>query len=114
MDGFNHVGVAREGLPRRRLVSPQERGHVVLLCLQSREWEPRERLFEVAPDAFNRAQLGTVRGPKHQTDGRGEAEPLGCMRAPGVQEQELDAVRAGVRQGVDEELHALSVQRRQL
>jgi hypothetical protein len=114
MDGFNQVGVAREGSQRRRLVSPQECGHVVLLGIQRRKLEPRERVFEVAPDAFNGAQLGTVRGQEHQADVRGEAEPLGCMRATVVQEQEIQAVREGLRKGVDEELKAISVQIRQL
>jgi hypothetical protein len=114
MDGFNQVGIARQGLQRRRLVSPQERGHVVLLCLQSRKLEPRERVFEVAPDAFNGAQLGTVWGQEHQADVRGGAELLGCMRATVVQEQEIQAVGEGLREGVDEELKAVSVQIRQL
>ena len=114
MDGFNQIGVAREGLQCRRLVSPQERGHVVLLGIQSRKVEPRERVFEVAPDAFNGAQLGTVRGQEHQAHVRGENEPLGGMRATVVQEQEIQAVREGLRKGVEEELKAISIQIRQL
>jgi hypothetical protein len=114
MNGLNQVGVVREGVQRRRLVGPQEHGHIVLVCIPRWEMEPRERVFEVAPDAFNGVQLGTVRGQEHQADVCREDEPLGGMRATVVQEQEIQAIREGLCKGVDEELKALGVQVRQL
>jgi hypothetical protein len=80
MNSLNQVGLAREGLQPCRLVGPEARGHVVLLCIQSGKLELRERVFAVAPDAFNGVQLGTVWGQEHQADVRGEDEPLGGMR----------------------------------
>jgi hypothetical protein len=49
----------------------------------------------------------------NQAHVRGEDEPLGCMRATVVQEQEIQAVREGLCKGIDEELKALGVQIRQ-
>lgn len=60
LEGLNQVGIAREGLPRRRLIGPEERGDIVLLGVQSREVEPGKRVFEVPPDPLERVQLRTI------------------------------------------------------
>jgi hypothetical protein len=72
--------------------------------------EPRERVFEVAPDPLNGVQLGTIGRQEDQAHVGREGEPLGCMRAAIVQQPEIQAVGEGRCEGVDEQLKALGVQ----
>jgi hypothetical protein len=62
MNGFDEIGIARESLQGDRLIPPEESGDVVLLHIPIGELEPRQRVFEAAPDPLNRVQLGTVGG----------------------------------------------------
>ena len=97
-----------------RLISLKERGNIVLLRLKRREVEPRQRIFEVAPNALHRVQLRTIRRQEHQAHVGWEGQGLGGMRPTVVQEQQIQALREGLRKGLDEELEALGVQIRQL
>jgi hypothetical protein len=110
MNGVDEIGIARERLQGNCLVPSEEMGDVVLLRIQSGELEPRQCIFEVAPDSLDGVQLGTVGGQEHETHVRGEPEPLSSMRATIVEEQEIQAGRESRREGVDEDLEAFRVQ----
>ena len=114
MNRLNQVGVAREGLQRRRFIGPEERGYIVLLGLQRREVKPGERVFEVSPDPLNRVQLWAIGRQEHEAPVGREGEPLGGVGPAVVQEQEIQAVREDLGEGIQEELEALRVERRQL
>ena len=73
-------------MQRRRLLSPAECGPGVLLCLQRRTLEPRERVLEVAPDPFEGVELGTIGRQAHETHVVWEGQALGGMRPTVVQE----------------------------
>src|ERR687891_111992 len=113
MNGLHEIGVGRERLERGSLIPLEERGHVVLLHIEVGKLEPRERVFEVTPDPLDGVQLGAVRWQEYQTYVGGEREPPGGVRATIVQEQEVEAIRKGRREGIDEELEAVGVQRGQ-
>jgi hypothetical protein len=85
-----------------------------LLCIESRKLEPRERVFEVAPDPFDGVELWTLGRQEHETHVFREGQTLGGMRPTVVQQQAIQALRDGLRKGIDEELEHLSVQIRQL
>jgi hypothetical protein len=110
MNGVDEIGIARESLQGDRLVPSEEMGDVVLLHIQIGELEPRQRIFEVAPDPLDGVQLGTVGEQAHETHVSREQEPLSGMRATIVEEQEIQAVRESCREGVDEDLEAFRVQ----
>jgi hypothetical protein len=110
MNGLNEIGVVRKRLERGRLIALEERGAGVLLHSQVGKWEPRERVLQIAPDPLDRVQLGAVRRQEDQAHVGGEREPPGGMRATIVQEQEVEAVRKGRREGIDEDLEACGVQ----
>jgi hypothetical protein len=110
MNGLNPVGVAHEGLQRRRLIGPEERGQIVLWRIPRRTLALRKRVVQLAPDPCNRVQRWTVWGQADEAHVRGADEPLGGVRATVVQEQEIQAVREGLCKGIDAELQALGVQ----
>ncbi len=110
MDRLDEIGVAREGLQRGGLIPPKERRQIVLLRVQSGEVEPRERVFQVTPDPLDGVQLGAVRRQGYQAHVGWGRKPLGGMRATIIQQQEIEAVRKGRREGLDEELEAFGVQ----
>lgn len=114
MNGVDERGIARERLQGNGLIPLEELGDVVLLRIQSGELEPRQGIFEVAPDSLDGVQLGTVGGQEHETHVRGEPEPLSRMRATIVEEQEMEAVGKGVGEGIEAELEPLGVEIRQL
>jgi hypothetical protein len=113
MNRLDEIGVAREGLQRGGFVPAEERRNIVLLHIQRGELEPSQRVFQVAPDPLDRVQLRTIRWQEHQAHVGWQREPLGCMRATIVQYQEIEAVRKGRREGIDEDLEAFRVQIRQ-
>jgi hypothetical protein len=86
MNGLHEIGIPGERLEGSRLIRLKERGQIVLLRLKSREVEPSERIFEVAPDSLHRVQLRTIRRQEHQAHVGWEGEVLGCMRPTVVQE----------------------------
>ena len=110
MDRLDEIGVAGEGLQRGGRRPLEERRERVLLPVQCGKLEPRECVFQVAPDPLDRVQLGTVWRHEDQAHVGWERKPLGRMRATMVQPQEIAAVREGRREGIEEELEAFRVQ----
>jgi hypothetical protein len=110
MDRLDEIGVAREGVQRGGLIPPEARRNIVLLPVQSGELEPRERVFQVAPDPLARVQRGAVRRQAYQAHVGWEREPLGGMRTAMVPQQEIEAVSKGRREGIDDDLEAFRVQ----
>jgi hypothetical protein len=110
MNSLDEIGIPRERLQRGSLIPLEERGEVVLLHIQGGKLEPCEPIFQIAPDALYGVQLGAIRRQEDQAHVGGEREPLGGMRAAIVQEQEVEAVRKGRREGIDKELEACGVQ----
>jgi hypothetical protein len=110
MNGLDEVRVSGEGLERSCFIPSEERREIVLLPIRRRQLEPGECVFQVAPDPLNRVQLRTIGRQEHEAHVVREAQVLGCMRPTVVQEQEMQAIREGLREGVDEELEHLGVQ----
>jgi hypothetical protein len=102
MNGLDELGIAREGLQGGGLIGSEARGQRVWLHVQIRAVEPRQRVFEVAPDPFKGIQLGTVGWQEHEAYVGWKGEPLGRMGPAVVQEQEIQAVREGLGEGIDE------------
>jgi hypothetical protein len=73
--------------------------------------EPGQRIFAVAPDPRNRLELWAIRRSGHATHVLRDGELVGGMRAPGVQEPEIQAVGEGLGEQIDAELEVLRVQR---
>jgi hypothetical protein len=113
MNGLDGIGVVCERLERGGLIPLAERHEIVLLHIQVGELEPRQGIFEVAPDPFNRVQLWTVGRQGHQAYVGRKGESLGRMGSTVVQEQEVEAVRESLGEGIHEELEALGIQIRQ-
>jgi hypothetical protein len=114
MNGVDEIGIACEGLQRDGRIPPEECRDLVLLRIQSRALEPRQRVFEVAPDPLDRVQLGTIRWQEHETHVGRERQLLARVRPAVVQEQAIQAVREGLGEGVHKELEALGIQIGQL
>jgi hypothetical protein len=113
MNGLDERGISREGLPRGRLIGAQKRGDMVLWRIQMRALKPCHRVFESAPDALERVQLGTVGRSEYQAHVCREGEALGRLRPAVVQEPEIQACREGCGAGVDAELETVGVHIRQ-
>jgi hypothetical protein len=112
-EGINSVherGIPGEGLQRGGLIALQERGHIVLLHVQVGKLEPGERVFAISPDPLNGVQLRTIGRQEDEAHVGREGELSGGMRAAVVEEQEMQAVREGCREGVGEQLKALGIQ----
>lgn len=86
MNSLDEVRGAGEGLERGRLIPPEERRDVGLLHIQSRQLEPGQRVFQVAPAPRNRMQLGAIGRQAHEADVFRNGEPLGCVGATIVQQ----------------------------
>jgi hypothetical protein len=112
MTGLYERGVACEGGQRGGLIPPEERRDLVLWRLQSGALQPRQRVFAVAPAPLDRVQLGAIRWPAHETHVGRQRQLLARMRPTVVQEQKIQAVRAGLCEGVHNELEALGMQLR--
>ena len=113
MNGLDEIGVVRERLSRGGLIPLEGRHERALLPLQSGELEPRQGLFEGAPEPFTRAQLWTVGRPAHEAYVGRQGEPLGRMGPAVVQEQEVAAVREGLCEGMPEARETPGMQIRQ-
>jgi hypothetical protein len=113
MNGLDKIGVVRERLERGGPIPLEERHEIVLLHLQMGKLKPRQGIFEVAPDALDGVQLGTVGRQEHEAYVGRKSEPLGRMGPTVVQEQEVEAVWEGLCEGLHEELEALDIQIRQ-
>lgn len=114
MNSLDEVRVAGEGLKRGRLIASEECRDIVLLHIQIWEVEPGQGVFQVTPDALNRVQLGAIGWQEHEAHVRRQGEPLRRVGATVVQQSEIQAVREGLREAIDEELEHLGVQIGQL
>jgi len=85
-----------------------------LLGLEGRKLAPCERVFEVAPDPFNGVELRTIGWQEHESHIFRESQALGNMRPTVVEQEEMQAVRKGLRKALEEELEHVGVQIRQL
>ena len=83
---------------------------VILLRIQTGQLAPRQHVFEVAPNALDRVQLGT-RG--RQPDGADICrpnEPLGCMGPAVIQAQDVQAIGGRLGKGVEDDLAHLGIE----
>jgi hypothetical protein len=111
MNRLHEGGIAAEGVPRGRLISLEQVAEVILLGLESGEWLPGHVVFEGTPDPLQRVQFRAIGRQEHQAPVRREGEPRGRMGPTVVQHEEVQAVGEGLREGVDEALEPLGVQR---
>jgi hypothetical protein len=114
MNSLDEIGVTGEGLQRGCLIPPEEMGDVVLLPLQRGKLEPRQRVFEVAPDPLYGVQLWAIGRQEYEAHVGWQGEPLGGVGPAVVQKQEVQAVREGLGEGIQEDLEALGIEIRQL
>jgi hypothetical protein len=114
MDGLDEICVTGEGSQRGCRIGPEKMGNVVLLPIQSGKLEPRQRVFEVSPDPLNRVQLWAIGRQEHEAHVGQEDEPRGRVGPAVVQKPEIQAVREGFGEGIQEDLAALRVELRQL
>jgi hypothetical protein len=99
MNGFHHVGVTGECLEGGCGIGLQPGPSIDRLRLEMGELEPSEVVFQIAPHAFDRVQLG-ARGREPDVPHMVRPlKPLGGMGAAVRQEQEGEAVgkRGGAR-----------------
>ena len=75
---------------------------------------PRYIILHVTPDPLDRAQLWAVRRQEHQLYVRWQGASRGRMRPAVVQSEDSQAIRKGLREGIDEALQPLRVPIRQL
>jgi hypothetical protein len=114
MDCLHEIWIAREGLQGGRFVIPEEEAQIILLGIEMNEWQPGQAVLQVAPDPLDRVQLGAIWGQEEQTDVLREGELGGGVRPTVVEQENVEAVRKGLGEGIDEELEHLGIQRRPL
>jgi hypothetical protein len=114
MKDLHEGGIACEGLKGGRLIGLEEVAEVILLGLEIGEWLPGHRVLQVAPDPLNRGQLRTIRRQEEQPYVLRQDELLGRLCPTIVQQEAIQAVGKGLREGIDEELEHLGIQRGQL
>jgi hypothetical protein len=113
MDSFHQVRVPGERLEGERIIGLQQVSYIVLLRVQINELLPGEVIFQVTPEPLNRVQLRTIRRQPHGSHILGPPQALGGVGAAVIQEQDVQAVGKGLREGVHEELEHLGVQIRE-
>jgi hypothetical protein len=114
MNSLHEVGITAEGLQGGRLIGLEEVAEVILLGIEIGELLPGHLVLQVTPDPLNRVQFKAIGRQEHQAHVRREDELLGRMGPTVVQQEDIQAVGEGLREGVDEELEHLGVQIGQL
>jgi hypothetical protein len=106
--------MASKRLDGRPIIDLQQVAHIDLSGLQIRELLPGQVVFHVAPHPLDRVQLRTVGREEHEAHIRWEGKPLGSMGSTVVQEQDVEAVRKRLSEGIHKELESGGLQRGQL
>ena len=112
MNGLDQLRIAGKGWQGRRLVGLQEVAHRVLWRSKGRELSPGPFLLQGAPDPLPRVQLWTVGRPPHVPDLLRPPHGRGRVRTVGIHEQEVQAVRQGLGEGVHQVWAGLGMARR--
>jgi hypothetical protein len=97
-----------------RFIALEEEVQITLLAIEFGELQPGHVVLQVPPDPLDRVQLGAIPGQEEQMYVLQEGELGGGVRPTIVQQKDIEAIREGVREGLDEELEHLGVQIRQL
>jgi hypothetical protein len=84
--------------------------YVILLRIQMGKLPPRQHVFEVAPNALDRVQLGTIGRQPDRADIRRQNEPLGRVGTAVIQEQDVQAIGVRLGKGVEEDLEHLGME----
>jgi hypothetical protein len=111
MNGLHEIGIASEGLQGGRLIGLEEVAEVILLGIEIGELPPGHVVLEVTPEPLNRVQLRAIRRQEEQPYVLRQGKPLGRMCPTIVQQEDIQAGGEGLREGLDEELEQLGVQR---
>jgi len=114
MDSLYEIRIACESLKGGRFIALEEEGQIILLGIEVGELPPGHVVLQGAPDPLDRVQLRAIWGQEEQTHVLREGELGGRVRVTVVQQEDIEAVRESVREGVDEELEHRGVQIRQL
>jgi hypothetical protein len=114
MNSLHEIRKACEGLKGGRFIGLEEEVQIILLGIELGALQPGHVVLQVAPDSLDRVQLGAIRWQEEETDVLREGELGGGVRRTVVQQEAIEAVGEGVREGIDEELEHLGVQIRQL
>ena len=114
MNSLHEIRIAREGLKSGSFIALEEAGQIILLGIEISELQPGHVVLQVAPDPLDRVQLGAIRGQKEQADVLRQGELGGGVRPTVVQQEDIEAVGEGLREGIDEELEHLGIQIGQL
>ena len=110
MNDLHEVGIARQGWQGGRLIGLEEVAEVILLGREIGELWPGPIVLQVAPDPLTRVQLRTIRRQATPPDVLRQGEPRGRRCATLVQQEEIQAIGPGWREGSDEALEQLDVQ----
>jgi hypothetical protein len=101
MNSLHERRIACEGLQGGRFIAPEEGAEIILLGLESGERLPGHVVLQVAPDPLDRVQRGAIRGPEESTHVLREGELGGGVRPPIVQQEDMQALREGLGQGIE-------------
>jgi hypothetical protein len=101
-------------LESRTIIGLQQVANIDLLGLQIHALLPGQVVFHVGPHPLDRVQLRTVGREEHEAHIRWEGKPLGRMGSTVVQEQDVEAVRKRLSEGIHKELEGGGIQRGQL
>lgn len=110
MNRLHQRGVAGEGLSRRDIIGLEHVADVLGLRRQRGTWEPRQAVFEVAPHARDRVQLGTVGQQPDRAAIRRPDARWGRVSPAVIQEQDVQALGVRLGKGVAEELAPLGLE----
>jgi hypothetical protein len=111
MDSFHQVRVPGERLEGERIIGLQQVSDIELLRVEINELLPGEGIFQVTPKPLNRVQLRTIRWQPHGSHMLRPPQALGGVGATVIQEQDVQAVGEGLREGVHAQLEPVSIQR---
>jgi hypothetical protein len=114
MNGFRQICIASKCRQGGRVIGLQQVPDIELWRLKIEALLPGHIVLQVPPDPLNRVPFGTIRREPYGPDILGPLNPLGGVGSAVIQQQDVQAVRKGLGERLDEELKALRVQLGQL
>lgn len=113
LEGREQIGEAGQGAERGRGIMSKPGTKEIRQVVEGGGVRGREPICEIAPQPFDGIQLWGIRGEEEQSDIGGQAEGLGFVKGPIVEQQEMETGGIGSREVIEEELKARSIKQRQ-
>ena len=111
MHGLHEGGITHEGLKGGRLIGLEEVVEVIRVDIAIGEWLPGHGVRQVAPAPLKRVQRRAIRRHEEPPYVVRQGAPRGWMGPTVGPQEEMQAVGAGLREGLAEALEPLGVQR---